>query len=198
MKKAVYTPTNKGHFGLACNTYTHFTSPIRRYPDLLTHRIAREVLTGRHSAETAERRNRRLPDIGELATAREIAAQNAEWDAIKLMQVIYLEDKLGERFQATIVDVRPIGFFAQLDEVLIEGLVHVQTLNDDYYAYNKRQGALIGERSGEAFQMGDPVDVQLARVDRQRLRIDFTLTSHRQRAQTRPPRRQGRKRRHRR
>jgi ribonuclease R len=178
MKKAIYTPTNIGHFGLACDTYTHFTSPIRRYPDLITHRIVRETINNSGTPETLARRNKRLPDIGELSTQREIAAQKADWDAIKLMQVLYLEDKLGDHFSATIVDVRPMGFFIELDEILIEGLVHVKTLDDDYYVYRELQGSLIGERTGKTYQLGDAVDVQLARVDRQQLLIDFALVTH--------------------
>lgn len=178
MKKALYTPKNIGHFGLACDTYTHFTSPIRRYPDLITHRIIRATLNQSDTPESLARRNNRLPDIGDLSTQREIAAQRADWDATKLFQVLYLEDKLGDHFAATIVDVRPMGFFIELEDILIEGLVHVKTLADDYYVYHETQGALIGERTGETYQLGDAVDVQLARVDRQRLLIDFELVSH--------------------
>jgi len=193
MKKALYTPKNIGHFGLACDTYTHFTSPIRRYPDLITHRIVRETINQTGTPEGLARRNKRLPDIGDLSTQREIAAQQADWDAIKLMQVLYLEDKVGEHFAATIIDVRPMGFFIELEDILIEGLVHVKTLDDDYYVYQEIQGALIGERTGTTYQLGDAVEVQLARVDRQRLLIDFELTSHAslRKLRTRPPKRGG-------
>ena len=180
MKKAVYTPTNHGHFGLACQTYTHFTSPIRRYPDLLLHRALHDVINKKADPKQAERRANRLTDIGDLATKREIAAKKAEWDATQLMQILYLEDKVGEHFDATIVDVRPIGFFVQLNDVLIEGLVHVKTLSDDYYIHRELQGTLVGERTGTTFQLGDSVRVQLAQIDRQRLRIDFHLISHNQ------------------
>jgi ribonuclease R len=195
MKKALYTPKNIGHFGLACETYTHFTSPIRRYPDLITHRIVRETITQTGTPEGLARRNKRLPDIGDLSTQREIAAQQADWDAIKLMQVLYLEDKVGEHFAATIIDVRPMGFFIELEDILIEGLVHVKTLDDDYYVYQEIQGALIGERTGTTYQLGDAVEVQLARVDRQRLLIDFELTSHAslRKLRTRPPKRGGKR-----
>ena len=187
MKKAVYTPNNLGHFGLACETYTHFTSPIRRYPDLLLHRALRDAINKKSDPKQAERRANRISDIGDLATKREIAANQAEWDAMQLMQVLYLEDKVGEHFDATIVDVRPIGFFVQLNDVLIEGLVHVKTLNDDYYIHRELQGTLVGERTGTTFQLGDSVQVQLAQIDRLRLRIDFHLITHNQRT---PPRSQ--------
>ena len=176
MKKAVYTPDNVGHFGLACDTYTHFTSPIRRYPDLILHRILRDAIND--AKGQMARRARRLPDIGDLATQREIAAQQAEWDAIRLMQILYLKDKMGECFDAVIVDVRSIGFFVQLNDVLIEGLVHVKYLYDDYYIYHELQGALVGESTGTIFRLGDSVQVQLAQLDQQRLRIDFHLLSH--------------------
>ncbi len=179
MKKAVYTPVDRGHFGLACDTYTHFTSPIRRYPDLLLHRALRAAINDSTAPGSMARRARRLPEIGDLATEREIAAQRAEWDAVQLMQIRYLEDKIGQRFDATIVDVRPIGFFVQLCDVLIEGLVHVKYLHDDYYMYRELQGALVGDRTGTTFRLGDSVRVQLAQLDRQRLRIDFHLLSHR-------------------
>lgn len=176
MKKAVYTPVNVGHFGLACDTYTHFTSPIRRYPDLILHRILRDAIND--TSGQMARRARRLPDIGDLTTQREIAAQQAEWDAIRLMQILYLKDKMGECFDAVIVDVRSIGFFVQLNDVLIEGLVHVKYLYDDYYIYHELQGALVGESTGTTFRLGDSVQVQLAQLDQQRLRIDFHLLSH--------------------
>ena len=179
MKKAVYTPVMRGHFGLACDTYTHFTSPIRRYPDLLLHRALRDALNDAPAPGNMARRARRLPEIGDLATEREIAAQRAEWDAVQLMQIRYLETKLGQRFDATIVDVRPIGFFVQLCNVLIEGLVHVKYLYDDYYIFHELQGALVGEHTGKVFRLGDSVRVQLAQLDRPRLRIDFHLVSHR-------------------
>ncbi len=180
LKKACYTPKNQGHFGLACPIYTHFTSPIRRYPDLVVHRIVRDTLTNQRNPEREERRNKRLPDIGDMATGREIAAQNAEWDAIRLMQILYLKDKIGEHFSGTIVDVRGIGFFVQIDEVLVEGLVHVSSLEDDYYIFYDRRGALIGERTGKCYQIGDAVEVLLVQTDKQRLRIDFQLINHAQ------------------
>ena len=180
MKKAVYTPDNVGHFGLACDTYTHFTSPIRRYPDLILHRTLRDAINDAITPGQMARRARLLPEIGDLATQREIAAQQAEWDAIRLMQILYLKDKMGECFDAVIVDVRSIGFFVQLNDVLIEGLVHVKYLYDDYYIYHELQGALVGESTGTIFRLGDSVQVQLAQLDQQRLRIDFHLLSHAQ------------------
>ncbi len=173
MKKAVYSPDNIGHFGLACDTYTHFTSPIRRYPDLLVHRLLKEA--GGLTEEQKDGLRERLPTLGGLATSRETVAQEAERASIKVKQIRFLEDRVGDAFNAVIVGVRPIGFFAQLDDFLIDGLVRVSTLGDDYYVYHEIEGALTGERSGRRFRLGDPVVVQLARADRRFRRLDFLL-----------------------
>lgn len=177
MKKAVYTPQNIGHFGLACDSYTHFTSPIRRYPDLLTHRLLREAASGRMSKERHAQLQERLPSVGDQATQREITAQKAEWDAVKLKQIHFLEDRIGERFDATIVGVRPIGFFVELAEYPIEGLVRVSSIEDDYYLYHETMDALIGERTGKTFRMGDAVVVDLVKADRRLRHIDFLLAN---------------------
>lgn len=173
MKKAVYSPDNIGHFGLACDTYTHFTSPIRRYPDLLVHRLLKEA-----GGLTEERKNRlreRLPALGDIATGREGVAQEAERASVKVKQIRFLEDRVGDAFNAVIVGVRSIGFFAELDDYLIDGLVRVSTIGDDYYVYHEIEGALIGQRTGRRFRLGDPVVVQLVRADRRFRRLDFLL-----------------------
>jgi ribonuclease R len=173
MKKAVYSPDNIGHFGLACDTYTHFTSPIRRYPDLLIHRLLKEA-----GGLTEEKKNglrERLPTLGGIVTDRETVAQKAERASIKVKQVRFLEERVGDAFNAVIVGVRSIGFFAQLDDFLVDGLVRVSTLRDDYYVYHETEGALTGERTGRRFRLGDPVVVQLIRADRRFRRLDFLL-----------------------
>ena len=175
MKKAVYSPHNIGHFGLACTSYTHFTSPIRRYPDLLTHRWVKEAISGKITEECKAQLRERLPTLGDLATRREITAQEAERDAVKVKQIRFLEDRLGERFKATVVNVRPIGFFAQLDDYLIDGLVRVSSLEDDYYTCQEMACALVGERTGKTFRVGDPVVVELVGASRELRRLDFLL-----------------------
>ncbi|MCZ6631835.1 MAG: ribonuclease R [bacterium] len=199
MKKATYTPKNIGHFGLALETYTHFTSPIRRYPDLIVHRILRQAQSGKLPPK--DRLRDHLQTTGDQATAREIAAQEAEREAIKCKQVRFLEPRLGDLFNATIVNVRPIGLFVALDESLIEGLIHVSALQDDYYRFHDAQSALVGERTGRIFQPGDSIEVQLVRTDRKHLHIDFLLVdqkpnspksrSRRKRRPGRQPRPQG-------
>ena len=173
MKKAVYSPDNVGHFGLACDTYTHFTSPIRRYPDLMVHRLLKEA-----GGLTEERKNglrERLPALGDVVTGRETVAKEAERASVKVKQVRFLEDRVGDDFNAVIVGVRPIGFFAELNDVLIDGLVRVSTIEDDYYVYHEKEGALIGQRTGRRFRLGDPVVVRLVRADRRFRRLDFLL-----------------------
>ena len=175
MKKAVYTPKNIGHFGLAMPDYTHFTSPIRRYPDLLTHRILREKLTNKLDKHRRDVLAERLPGLGELSSQREIVAQKAEWDSIKIKQARYLAEHLGETFPGTIVSVRGMGFFVRLDEILADGLIHVRSLTDDYYLFDEMAASLTGERTGRTFSLGDRVDVEVARADWIQKKIDFLL-----------------------
>lgn len=175
MKKAVYTPNNIGHFGLAMPDYTHFTSPIRRYPDLITHRILREHLTGAIDQDRKNQLYERLPHIGEHCSSREVVAQQAEWDSIKIKQARYLANHLGESFSGTIVGVRAMGFFVRIDNVLADGLIHVRTLQDDYYQFNESDATLTGERSGRTFRLGDRVDVEIARADWKQKQIDLVL-----------------------
>ncbi len=173
MKKAVYSPDNVGHFGLACDTYTHFTSPIRRYPDLLVHRLLKEA-----AGLTEERKNglrERLPLLGDVVTGREGVAQEAERASVKVKQIRFLEERVGDEFNAVIVGVRSIGFFAELTDYLVDGLVRVSTIGDDYYVHHESEGALIGKRTGRRFRLGDPVVVRLVRADRRFRRLDFLL-----------------------
>lgn len=175
MKKAVYQPKNLGHFGLASRCYTHFTSPIRRYPDLLTHRILRERLWSGFSNDRVAQLEERLPGIGDLATEREVNAQQAERESIKVKQIHFYENRIGDVFEGTIIGVRPLGFFVQLDDTLTDGLVHVRTLEDDYYQYDERRVTLVGERTGRTFSLGDRAEVTVVRADRRQRQIDFLL-----------------------
>ncbi len=175
MKKAVYQPKNLGHFGLASACYTHFTSPIRRYPDLLTHRVLRERLWSGLPDDRVAQLEERLPGIGDLATEREVNAQMAERESIKVKQIHYYENRIGDAFEGTIIGVRPLGFFVQLDDTLTEGLVHVRTLEDDYYQYDDRRVTLVGERTGRTFALGDRAEVTVVRTDRKQRQIDFLL-----------------------
>ena len=178
MKKALYTPDNIGHFGLACACYTHFTSPIRRYPDLIVHRILREALRGEMSGGRKEALSERLPAVGEQATKREMIAEDAERDSVKVKQVQFMEGRVGDEFDGLIVGVRPMGMFVQIGDYLIDGLVRVSTIGDDYYIFDERMHALIGERTGRAFRLGDRVRVQVVRADRALRQVDLLLLGH--------------------
>ena len=175
MKKALYTPDNIGHFGLACAYYAHFTSPIRRYPDLIVHRILREALRGEMTEHRQEALRERLPEVGDLATEREVIAEDADRESVKVKQVQFMEGRVGDEFDGLIVSVRPMGMFVQVGDYLIDGLVRVSTIEDDYYIFEERMHALIGERTGRTFRLGDRVRIQVVRADRALRQIDLLL-----------------------
>ena len=173
MKQARYSSENVGHFGLASQHYSHFTSPIRRYPDLVVHRLLGQAFIDGGKVD---------PEIGEelIATARrsserERVATSAERESIALKKVEFMERHLGEEFEGTISSVTSFGFFVLLDAFFVEGLVHVNTLEDDYYVFLDEQYALQGENSGRRFRTGDRLRVRVAAVDRQRNQIDLAL-----------------------
>ncbi len=176
MKQARYSEENIGHFGLAAGTYTHFTSPIRRYPDLIVHRIVKGLLHGRYAAEASrEELAESLPEAAAHCSRRERVAMEAERDVVAVLKVRFMEDKLGEVYDGTITGVTPFGFFVQLRELFVEGLVHVSTLADDYYHYIENRHCLRGERRKRIYRIGDAVRVRVDRVDPERKRIDFSL-----------------------
>lgn len=173
MSRARYAPANEGHFGLASRAYLHFTSPIRRYPDLVVHRIVKEVLVdgGAPSRTRAES----MSEVCDRASERERVAQQAERDSIEMKKIEYMHRHLGDDFEGTIAGVTAFGFFVLLDRVFVEGLVHVSTLGDDYYAFLPEAYALVGERNGRRFRIGDRVRVRVARADKEERQIDFLL-----------------------
>ncbi len=176
MAKAEYSAENIGHFGLAFDTYTHFTSPIRRYPDLVVHRLMKEY--GRSMRH--ERRGdlaKRLPEIAKHSSARERVAMEAERAALKVMQVTYMQRHLGDEFKGIISGTTQFGLFIEIDDLLVEGMVHVRDLNDDFYVYDESTYTLTGRRSGRQFRLGDAIDVQVVRVNPEERRIDFRIVS---------------------
>ena len=178
MKQAHYTPEALGHFGLATDAYTHFTSPIRRYPDLVVHRILGEVLRTKHLAP--ERRadwSARLPAITEASSRRERIAMDAERDIVDLRKIQFMQDKVGTEYGGFISGVHPFGFFVELQDYFVEGLVHVQTLTDDYYEYVERAHLLRGRRTQRIFRLGDPLRVRVVGTDPVRRRIDFQVVA---------------------
>lgn len=171
--KAVYSTHNIGHYGLAFSHYTHFTSPIRRYPDLMVHRLLdKYILTGKGTTWNQEE----LELICEHCSACEQEAQQAERDSIKLFQAMYMNDHLGEILNGHISGVTDFGLFVQLDESRCEGLVHISTLgNDQYWQHDEKNYRLVSE--GGAYTIGDAVQVRVLRVDVNRGQIDFELVN---------------------
>lgn len=177
MQRAQYAVENRGHFGLAAPNYAHFTSPIRRYPDLVTHRVVvRALVQGEPVPE--EWGGSELEEIAERCSQRERAADDAERDSVELKKVELMETRLGDELSGIISGVTAFGFFVLLDDLFIEGLVHVNSLRDDYYEFREREYALVGDRKGRRFRLGDRVRIEVARVDREERHIDFALLEH--------------------
>jgi len=176
MKQARYSPDNVGHFGLAADLYCHFTSPIRRYPDLLVHRILGEVL--RKDQLPVRRRAHMksvLPGLGEHTSQRERRAMEAEREIIDLKKCQFMEHRTGEEFAGFVSGVQPFGFFVELEDIFVEGLVHISTLSDDFYYYEEDRHRMVGQNRRRIFQVGDEVKVRVARVNTERREIDFVL-----------------------
>jgi ribonuclease R len=176
LSQAVYSPEQKGHFGLALNPYAHFTSPIRRYPDLLVHRAIRYCLSG-EPVETYHYSTQDMVVMGEHCSANERRADEAGWDVTGWLKCEFMTNKVGEDFSGRIGSVTSFGLFIELDESRVEGLVHISGLGKDYYQFDPIAHRLIGERSGQTYQIGDPVTIKVARVDLDERKIDFELLS---------------------
>jgi ribonuclease R len=175
MQKARYDPTNSGHFGLAASNYAHFTSPIRRYPDLVVHRTLRESRQGM-SGQRAEELTEDLPEMGRHTSERERRANDAERELVQWKKVRFMADKVGDEFEGYITGVTAFGLFIELIEHFVEGMVHVSTMADDYYRFVERQHILRGENTGRVYRLGDRVRVQVVKVDMERRMIDLGLT----------------------
>ncbi|TVP42244.1 MAG: ribonuclease R [Gemmatimonadales bacterium] len=173
MSRARYAPANEGHFGLASEAYLHFTSPIRRYPDLVVHRVMKQLFVD--GKKLPERWTKAMEEVCERASERERVAQQAERDSIEMKKIEFMRRHLGEDFEGTIAGVTSFGLFVLLDRVFVEGLIHVSTLGDDYYSFLPEAYALVGERNGRRFRIGDRVEVRVARADKEERQIDFLL-----------------------
>jgi len=169
---AEYTPENIGHFGLGLDAYAHFTSPIRRYPDLLVHRAIRHITRGgkpgkyTYSFGDMER-------LGTMTSAYERRAEEATRDVEAWLKCEYMEDKVGEEFAGVVTGVTNFGLFVQITDLQIDGLVHVTSLANDYYHYEPGSQRLVGERSGNTYSLGDSMLVRVHRVDLETRKIDF-------------------------
>jgi ribonuclease R len=173
---AEYTPKNIGHFGLALDAYAHFTSPIRRYPDLLVHRAVRHMLQGGkpggyvHNPQEMER-------LGAISSAHERRAEEATREVEAWLKCQYMENKVGETFSGVVTGVTSFGLFVQLHDLMIDGLVHVSSLQSDYYHFDAATQSLLGEHASRRYRLGDELEVVVARVDLDTKRIDFHLPS---------------------
>ncbi len=175
MQHARYTPWPLGHFGLASEYYCHFTSPIRRYPDLVVHRaLSRLLEKGEKQAAGDEEQLEKMVLIGEHCSLREMKAEEAERELIALKKVRYIGQYLGDDFEGRVSSVTSFGFFVELENT-IEGLVHISSLNDDYYDFNDRAFTLNGRHTGRKFSIGDTVTVKVVRADIAMARVDFEL-----------------------
>ncbi|WP_156288412.1 ribonuclease R [Oceanobacillus salinisoli] len=175
MKQAKYDPNGIGHFGLATDFYTHFTSPIRRYPDLIVHRLIRTYLINKQlDKKTTSHWKERMPEIARHTSERERRAVDAERETDELKKAEFMQDKVGEEFTGVISSVTNFGMFVELPNT-IEGLIHVSFLTDDYYHYDDRSHALIGERTANIYRVGDEVKVKVAGVNVEEHAVDFEL-----------------------
>ena len=176
MKQARYSTENIGHFGLASEHYTHFTSPIRRYPDLIVHRLIKEVSKNRRIKE--ERKSlldAKLKDIAKHSSERERLSMEAEREVVELKKLEFMQDKIGSEYDGVISGVVAFGFFVELEDILVEGLVRVTSMYDDFYRFEERQHRLAGDRTDKVYRLGDKVRVRVDKVDMEKRKIDFIL-----------------------
>jgi ribonuclease R len=181
LKQARYSAENRGHFALAAATYTHFTSPIRRYPDLIVHRVLSEFM---------DRRTTFLPEdqlrvIAEQCSETERRADEAERELIEWKKARFMEDRVGEEFDALIISATRFGFFVELEKYFVEGLVPIDTLPDDSYRFHENARKIIGERSRREFSIGDRVHVVLDRVDALERKLTFAVVEKERRKKRR-------------
>jgi len=175
MQKARYDAVSLGHFGLAAEHYTHFTSPIRRYPDLIVHRTLRESRRGQIPDARREDLQDDLPEIAKHTSDMERRADDAERELLQWKKVRFMADKVGDEYEGYITGVAPFGLFIELIEHFVEGLVHISSMADDYYRYVEQQHVLLGENRKKVYRLGDKVRVQVVRVDMERRQVELGL-----------------------
>jgi ribonuclease R len=175
MQKARYAPENLGHFGLAASSYTHFTSPIRRYPDLVVHRALRAARHGLLTDEKREEQIEELPEVARHTSEMERRADDAERELVQWKKVKFMADKVGDEFDGYVTGVAAFGLFIELIEHFVEGLVHVSTMADDYYRFVESAHLLRGENTHKVYRLGDKVKVQVVRVNMETRQVDLGL-----------------------
>ena len=174
MKQAKYTVECTGHFGLACQYYCHFTSPIRRYPDLQIHRIIKEQLRGRLKEKRIEHYQSKLPEVAKHSSIRERRADEAERETDKLKKAEYMEQHIGEVFEGVISGVTSWGVYVELPNT-IEGMIHVSKLPGDYYYYDENAYEMVGQDTGKKYRLGEQIKIQVDGVERLTRTIDFSI-----------------------
>jgi ribonuclease R len=194
LAQAAYSARNIGHFGLALESYAHFTSPIRRYPDLLVHRAIRHVLGGQ-VRDDFEYDADAMVSLGAHTSMTERRADEATRDAVAWLKCEFMLDHVGDRFDGSIMGVTSFGLFVTLDDIHVEGLVHVSALGSDYFHFDPGGHRLVGERSGAVFRLADRVRVRVLRVDLDERKIDLELADSGKRSGLRRAARRGRSRR---
>ncbi len=184
MSQAEYSPNNEGHFGLAFDAYTHFTSPIRRYPDLVVHRIIKAMVAEDALQSKADKQQikklyslEKLSEIGHANSLTERNADMATRDVMDWLKCEYMQSHIGMKYTGEVSSITNFGLFVRLNEVYVEGLVHVTELGNDYFHYDHARQKMVGERSGKTFSIGDQVEIQVASVDIDLRRIDFSMVA---------------------
>ena len=175
MKKARYSESDPGHYCLAFPHYAHFTSPIRRYPDLIVHRVIKKYLKHKCSKKEKKSLKASLSEISEQSTQMEIQAMSIEREITSLRRAQFMTDKIGKTFYGIIVGVTGFGFFVELEDVFVEGLVKISSITDDYYIFIETEHKLIGQRRHRVFQIGNRLKVRVTNVDLSRRQIDLKV-----------------------
>jgi ribonuclease R len=192
MQKARYAPANLGHFGLAFSSYTHFTSPIRRYPDLVVHRLLRAARRGAMTAVEREETAESLPEVARHTSERERRADEAERELAQWKKVRFMRDKVGEEFDGYVTGVASFGLFIELVEHFVEGLVHISTMADDYYRFLDSTHTLRGENTRKVYRLGDRVRVIVAKVDLDKRQVELALADIARSMRSAAPKREAR------
>jgi ribonuclease R len=196
LMQAVYSPENLGHFGLGYDAYAHFTSPIRRYPDLLVHRAIRYLVRNKPGAHVKKQPGaadlakktiypfdlKQMVELGEICSTSERRADAASYSVIDALKCEYMQDRVGDEFIGTVTSVTSFGLFVELNEIYVEGLVHISELSNDYYHFDPVHHSLSGERSQKSYRLGDSVEVKVVRVDLDEKKIDLQMVGLKQSA----------------